>query len=200
MPLTSFDYQLTQLIFNLQALKSASLVTSMSEIETGLLTLYLSLALLDVMQRPLLLWTICQNWCQNPYIFLIAQGTKANTLDLFVTKNPDIYSNPTVGSPLANSDHCLIILKHTFVSHQKLSFTIAKLNGTLFKPISLHIPPSSFATLITNGILLGMDIFIPISHKIGRRHSPKWFNSQCPRLTTLKPSLQRMETPPNSIC
>ena len=45
--------QLTQLLFNLHALKSSSLVISMSTIQTGLPTLHIPLALLIVMQRPL---------------------------------------------------------------------------------------------------------------------------------------------------
>ena len=73
-------------------------------------------------------------------------GDKANTLDLFLKSNPDIYSNPMLDSPLGNSDHCLITLQHNFVSHQDRSsssqkvFTIAKLTGTLFETFSLLIP------------------------------------------------------------
>ena len=48
-------------------------------------------------------------------------GDKANTLNLFLTSNPDIYSNPILDSPLGNSDHCLIKLQHSFVSHQARS-------------------------------------------------------------------------------
>ena len=51
--LTIYLKQLTQLLFNLHALKSQSLVISMSTIRTGLPTLHISLALLVVMQRPL---------------------------------------------------------------------------------------------------------------------------------------------------
>ena len=71
---------------------------------------------------------------------------KANTLDLFLTSNPDIYSNPILDSPLGNSDHCLITLQHNFVSHQDRSSssqkvsTIAKLTGALFETFSLLIP------------------------------------------------------------
>ena len=43
-------------------------------------------------------------------------GDKTNTLDLFLTLNKDIYSNPILDSPLGNSDHCLITLQHNFVS------------------------------------------------------------------------------------
>ena len=42
--------------------------------------------------------------------------------------------------------------------------------------------PSSFASFITNGILLGMDLFIPSSYKPRKKNSPKWFNLQCAKL------------------
>ena len=48
-------------------------------------------------------------------------GDKANTLYLFLTSTPDIYSNPILDSPLRNSDHCLFTLQHNFVSHQDRS-------------------------------------------------------------------------------
>ena len=55
-------------------------------------------------------------------------GDKANTLDLCLTSNPDIYANPAVDSPLGNSDHCLIMLQHNFVSQQdRSSFSVAQL-------------------------------------------------------------------------
>ena len=72
-------------------------------------------------------------------------GDKANTLDLFLTSNPDIYYNPILDSPLGNSDHCLITLHHNFVSHHCRSSsspnvcTIVKLTGTLFETFLLPI-------------------------------------------------------------
>ena len=74
--LTIYLRQLTQLLFNLHALKSPSLVISVSTIRTGLPTLHISLALLVEMQRPLPLWMTCQNWDQNQHVSLIAQGKK----------------------------------------------------------------------------------------------------------------------------
>ena len=53
-------------------------------------------------------------------------GDKANTLGLFLTSNPDIYSNPIIDSPLANSDHCLITLQYNVVSHQDRSSSSQK--------------------------------------------------------------------------
>ena len=73
-------------------------------------------------------------------------GEKSNTLDLFLTSNPDIYSIPILDSPLGNSDYCLITLQHNFVSHEERSsssqkvFHYSKLTGTLFQTFSLLIP------------------------------------------------------------
>ena len=44
-------------------------------------------------------------------------GDKANSLNLFLTSNPSIYSSLNVSSPLGNSDHCLITLRHDFLPH-----------------------------------------------------------------------------------
>ena len=54
-------------------------------------------------------------------------GDKANTLDLFLTSNPDIYCNPILDSSHGNSDHCLITLQHNFVSHQDRSSSSQKI-------------------------------------------------------------------------
>ena len=62
----------------------------------------------------------------EPTRFPDRSGDKANTLDLFLTSNPDIYPNPTVDSPLSISDHCLITLQHNFVSYQDTSFSSQK--------------------------------------------------------------------------
>ena len=53
-------------------------------------------------------------------------GDKANTLDLFLTSNPNTYSSSTVDSPLGSSEHCLIALQHNFVSRQDRSFSSQK--------------------------------------------------------------------------
>ena len=62
----------------------------------------------------------------EPTRILDRPGDKANTLDLFPTSNPDIYSNPVLDTPLGNSDHCLITLQHNFVSHQDRSSSSQK--------------------------------------------------------------------------
>ena len=46
--------------------------------------------------------------------------------------------------------------------------------------------PSSFASFITDAILLGMDLYILSSYKHGKKNSPKWFNSQCTKAVNSK--------------
>ena len=127
-------------------------------------------------------------------------GDKANTLDLFLTSNQDIYSNPILDSLLGNSDHCRITLQHTFVSHQDRSsssqivFHYSKADWDSLQNFFAAYPwysdlsndPSSFATFITNAIQLGMDLFIPSSYKSGKKSSPKWFTSQCAKAVNHK--------------
>ena len=50
----------------------------------------------------------------------------------------------------------------------------------LFLPLVFRLSndPSSFASFITDAILLGMDLFTPYAYKPGKKNSPK-FNSQC---------------------
>ena len=93
-------------------------------------------------------------------------GDEVNTLDLFLTSNPDIYSNPILDSPLGNSDHRLITLQHNFVSHQDRSsssqkvFHYSKADWDSLRNFFAAYPwysglsndPSSFATSITNAI------------------------------------------------
>ena len=80
-------------------------------------------------------------------------GDKANTLDLFLISNADIYCNPILDSPLGNSDHCLITLQYNFVSHQDRSsssqkvFYYSKADRTLFETFLLLIP-AILATLM----------------------------------------------------
>ena len=120
-------------------------------------------------------------------------GDKANTLDLFLTSNPDFYSNPILDSPLCNSDYCLITLQHNFISHQDGSsssqkvFHYSKADWDSFPNLFAAFPrcsgystdPSSFATFITNKIQLGMDLFNPSSYKPSKESFPMRFNSQC---------------------
>ena len=53
-------------------------------------------------------------------------GDKANTLDLFLTSNPSIYSPPTVSPPLRNSDHYLITILHDILPHLDRPFAQQK--------------------------------------------------------------------------
>ena len=127
-------------------------------------------------------------------------GDKANTLDLFLTSNPDIYCNPILDSLLGNSDQCLITLQHNFVYNQDRSSSSQKVfhnskadwdslrNFFAAYPwySGLFIGPSSFAAFITEAIQLGMALFIPSSYKSGKKSSPKWFTSQCAKAVQYK--------------
>ena len=126
-------------------------------------------------------------------------GDKANTLDLFLTSNPSIYSPPNVSSPLGNSDHCLITLRHDFLPHLDRPFApqrvfhYSKADWDSLRTFYSSYPwssgfsndPSSLASFITDAMLLGMDLFIS-SYKPGKKNSPKWFNSQCAKAVNNK--------------
>ena len=110
-------------------------------------------------------------------------GDKANTLDLFLTPNPSIYSPPTVSSPLGNSDHCLITLRHDFLPQLDRPFApqrvfhYSKADWDSLRTFYSSYPwssgfsndPSSLAFFITDAILLGMDLFVPSSYKPGKK-------------------------------
>ena len=118
-------------------------------------------------------------------------GDKADTLDLFLTSNPSIYSPPTASSPLRNSDHCLITLRHDFLNHQDRTFApqrvfhYSKADWDSLRTFYSSYPwssgfsndPSSLASFITDAILLGMYLFSPSSNKPGKKNSPLWFIS-----------------------
>ena len=118
-------------------------------------------------------------------------GEKANPPDIFLTSTPSIYSPPTVSSPLGNSDHCLITLRHGFFPHlDRLApqrvFHYNKADWDSLRIFYSSYPwssglsndPSSLASFITDAILLGMDLSTPSSYKPGKNNSPKWFKSQ----------------------
>ena len=120
-------------------------------------------------------------------------GRKANTLDLFLTSNPEISSNPILDSPLGNSEQCLMKLQYNFSSQENRSsssqncFHYCKADWDSLRNCfaanpcysNLYNDPLSFATFIINAIQLGMHLFIPGSFKPGKKSSPKWFNSHC---------------------
>ena len=101
---------------------------------------------------------------------------KANTLDFFLTSNPSIYSPPTVSSTLGNSDHCLITLRHDFLPHLDRTFApqrvfhYSKADWDSLRTFYSSYPwssgfsndPSSLVSFVTDAILLGMDLFIPL--------------------------------------
>ena len=86
-------------------------------------------------------------------------GDKANTLDLFLTSNPSIYSPPTVSSPLGNSDHCLITSLPTLLAHfpprgnKPTSFVsqkrVTECNPLIDRPIAITLLTSKAIATIT---------------------------------------------------
>ena len=110
-------------------------------------------------------------------------GDKANTLDLFLTSNPSIYSPPNVSSPLGNSDHCLITLRHDFLPHLDRPlvphrvFHYSKADWDSLRTFYSSYPwssgfsndLSSFTSFITDTILLGMGLIMPSSCKPGKK-------------------------------
>ena len=127
-------------------------------------------------------------------------GDKANTLDLFLTSNPSIHSPPTVSSPLGNSDHCRITLRHDFLpqldrplsTQRVFHYRKADLDSLRTCYSSYHWSSgfsndlSSLASFIIDTILFGIDLFIPSCYKPGKKNSPKWFNSQCANAGNVK--------------
>ena len=75
-------------------------------------------------------------------------GDKANTLDLFLISNPSIYSPPTVRSPLGNSDHCLITLRHDFLPHLDRPIALQR----VFHYSKADWTPFALFTLLTLGL------------------------------------------------
>ena len=84
-------------------------------------------------------------------------GEKANALDLFLTSNPSIYSPPTVSSPLGNSDHCLITLRHDFLPQLDRPFA----PQSVFHYSRLTGTPFALFTLLTLG-LLAFQMILPL--------------------------------------
>ena len=132
-------------------------------------------------------------------------GDKANTLDLFLTSNPSIYSPPTISSPLGNSDHCLITLRYDFLPHLDRSFAplrvfhYSKADWNSLHTFYSSYPwssvssndPFSFASFITDAILLGMDLFTPSSYKPGKKIPLSGSIHSAPKLRITKTTTSR---------
>ena len=118
----------------------------------------------------------------------------ANTLDLFLTTDPNIYKPAVVSAPIGSSDHSMITLTHLFNSfdhapQQKRrlwNYSNADWYGLRgfyssfpWDEIAFSADPSATAMAISEIILLGMEVFIPFSVKAGSSSSPSWFNRQC---------------------
>ena len=127
-------------------------------------------------------------------------GDKAKTLDLFLISNPSIYSPPTISSPLSNSDHCVITLRHhillTFTGSllRKESSTTTRLTGTPFALFTLlTLGLQAFQMTLTILLLsslrqyfLAWIFLFPLLTSLVKRNSPKWFNAQCAKAVNNK--------------
>ena len=189
---TTFLNQSKPSLYNLHALKSLFLVISISTTQIGS---PISSNFTNLAGHEAEAFAIVNDLTQvnsEPTRVPDRAGDKANTLDLFLTSNPNIYSPPTVSCPLGDSDNCLITLRHDFfpqldrrLAPQRV-FHYSKADWDSLRTFysSYHwssgfcYDPSSLASFINDAILLGMDYFVPSSSKPGKK-IPKWFNSQC---------------------
>jgi hypothetical protein len=137
---------------------------------------------------------------------------KANTLDLFITNKPELYSNITVSPPIGSSDHLLISVRHSFqpfksnnnTSSQKRWFykkakwdDLRQFYGEFPWSTCFSSDPSLTALSITEIIREGMDSYIPHSTKPGKKYSPSWFDRRCHEAVLSKErAFQRWKTSP----
>ena len=105
-----------------------------------------------------------------------------NTIDPFLTSNHIIYF-PTVSSPLGNSAHCLITLRHGFLPHldfplpHKECSTTARLLLTLGLQAFQMVLPLLLLSSPTQYFLAWISLFSLFTSLV--KNSPKWFISQC---------------------
>ena len=103
--------------------------------------------------------------------------SKPTALNVFLTSNQNIYSNPILDSLLGFSDNCLITLQHYLISQQDTYLFMLKRFYIILKLIENHFTPfpphalsilafqwflSLFATFATNSIQLTKDLSFPV--------------------------------------
>ena len=118
-----------------------------------------------------------------------------NTLDLFFTSNPSLYSY-TISSPLGSSDHCLISISSSWAQlpplppSQRLLWHFERAQRADLSSFLLDFPwreycffsgDSSLAALkVVEVLLSGMEAYIPSSIKTFSPTNP-WFDHSCSR-------------------
>ena len=131
----------------------------------------------------------------------------ANTLDLFLTSKPSIYSALSVSDPLGSSDHCLVSASHVFTpfrhppkpnrvlwNHDKGDWEGLRQFYSQFpwNDVCFSSDISSTCDSVTEIIITGMTEYIPHSSKPGKPNSPDWFNHSCAEAVRIKNTKHRI--------
>lgn len=118
----------------------------------------------------------------------------ANTLDLVLTSEPNLYKSVSVTAAIGSYDHNLITITHPhnpfdrspkpkrkLWNYSKADWSELRNFFSCFpwKEITLSNDPSASALAISEIILLGMDLFIPFTNTTGTSSSSSWFIHQC---------------------
>ena len=117
----------------------------------------------------------------------------ANTLDLFLTSDPEKYSLQ-VNAPLGNSDHCLLTASHLILPEIQTTSRTRRIwhyRSARWDEFCLYLSsfpwsstclnskdPDVISDCVTKVIRTGMDKFIPHSDKPIQNPKP-WFNEKC---------------------
>ena len=117
----------------------------------------------------------------------------ANTLDLFLTSDPEKYSLQ-VNAPLGNSDHCLVTASHLILPEIQTTCRVRRIwhyRSAKWDKLCLFLSsfpwsssclnskdPNLISECITKVIHTGMEKFIPHSDKPIQNPKP-WFNEKC---------------------
>ena len=161
----------------------------------------------DTMGRDAEFFSITNNFSQlvsTPTRVPDRDNDTAQTLDLFLTTHPSLYTVSN-SAPVGSSDHCLLTFTQSSVSIPRTShsrrvfWNYASADWDGMRQFFSSYPwkccfsadPSTFALNITNVLMDGMLLFIPHCLKPGKHSSPEWFNHACLRAVKRKNRLYR---------
>lgn len=131
-------------------------------------------------------------------------GDTAQTLDLFLTTDPSLYT-VSCAAPIGSSDHCLLTFTHSHVSSVKPPCSrrvfwryssadwdgMRQFFGSYPWDCCYSDDPSIFAVNVTQVLSDGMLQYIPHFFKPGKVSSPDWFNHACQRAVRRKNKMFR---------